>query len=283
MTVADVLALYGEEHAPTVAAPERLGYAISALLPFWGGMTVAQVTGATCRRYARERGVAPGTSRRELNVLQAAINYCHREGCLLDPRKVVLPEKSQPRDDWRTRDEVAQMIRAARKLNKDGRHLARFILVSVYTGTRKSATLALELQPCTHAGWIDVDRGVLHRKGRDERATNKRRGSAKIPRQLLGHARRWKKLGNRYAVQTIRGERVGDIRKAWAGMKSKLEFNPGTPHVLKHTAITWAMQRGASLTDAASYFDTSVETLQRNYWHHHTDYQESAVRAMEGR
>ena len=47
ITIADVLTIYGEEHAPTTAAPERIGYAMSALLPFWGELSASAVKGAT--------------------------------------------------------------------------------------------------------------------------------------------------------------------------------------------------------------------------------------------
>jgi integrase len=54
-----------------------------------------------------------------------------------------------------------------------------------------------------------------------------------------------------------------------------------TPHTLKHTAITWALQNGASIWDAAGFFATSAETIQKVYGHHAPDYQESALRAVE--
>ena len=41
-----------------------------------------------------------------------------------------------------------------------------------------------------------------------------------------------------------------------------------TPHVLKHTAITWAVQIGVGIEEAAEYFDTSSETIRKHYWHH---------------
>jgi hypothetical protein len=69
---------------------------------------IADVKGETCRRYAKNRlkrfkdgrvePIADGTIRGELNVLQAAINYCHKEGHLLDPATVTLPQKPQSRD-----------------------------------------------------------------------------------------------------------------------------------------------------------------------------------------
>ena len=49
MTVADCLSIYGEEHAPNVADPARIGYAIDALLSFWSDMACADVKGSTAR------------------------------------------------------------------------------------------------------------------------------------------------------------------------------------------------------------------------------------------
>ena len=73
VSIAEVLAIYGEEHAPTVASPRSQGLAIAALLPFWGAKMVSEVKGETCRRYAKTRKhhqtglpIAPGTIRREL-------------------------------------------------------------------------------------------------------------------------------------------------------------------------------------------------------------------------
>jgi integrase len=58
---------------------------------------------------------------------------------------------------------------------------------------------------------------------------------------------------------------------------------PITPHVLKHTAITWALQKGATIWDAAGYFDTSTATIEKVYGHHSPDHQSSAVEAVNRR
>jgi len=47
-----------------------------------------------------------------------------------------------------------------------------------------------------------------------------------------------------------------------------------TPHILKHTAITWAMQNSSTIEDAASFFSTSTDTIERVYWHHSSYCQE---------
>lgn len=290
ITVDEVLDIYGEEHAATVASPRSQGLAIDALLKFWTGRPIADVKGETCRRYGKQRmhhqtgkPIAPGTIRRELNTLAAAINYCHREGYLTAAPRVTLPATPETHQRALERHEIAALIRAAR--SRPGlRHVARFILVSIYTGTRVSAALNLRLTgPATSGGWFDLDAGVLYRIGGDERVTKKRRTPAKLPRQLLGHARRWAASGDTWAVQW-RGARVASVKTAWARVVAAagLGWTP-TQHTLKHTAITWAIEGGASITDAAAFFATSAATIERTYWHRSPHFQAGAVGAIENR
>jgi integrase len=77
--IADILSFYGEEHAPTRKAPERIGYEITALLSYWSGKTVAEITKGRCREYVKKRRVAAGTARRELGTLTAALNFAADE------------------------------------------------------------------------------------------------------------------------------------------------------------------------------------------------------------
>ena len=56
MTVATALDIYGNERAPAVKAPERIGYAIAALTPILGSLPITNITA----RYAggtRRKGV----------------------------------------------------------------------------------------------------------------------------------------------------------------------------------------------------------------------------------
>ena len=130
---------------------------------------------------------------------------------------------------------------------------------------------------------MDLDRGIIYRRGEGEAVTNKRRTPARMPRQLIAHARRWEAMGHTWAVE-FRGARVADIKTAWAKIAddADLGWKP-TPHTLKHTAITWAIQGGASIPDAAGFFATSIETIERTYWHLSPDFQAGAVGALEGK
>lgn len=289
MSVAEALAIYGEERAAHVASPQTQGFAIQSLLAFWGALPVSDVKGETCRRYGKTRvhpktgePIAPATVRRELGVLSAALRYCATEGYLTQAPKVALPEAPETNQRALDRSEVAALIRSARRLGLT--HIAHFVLVSIYTGTRLSAALNLRLSgPSAAGGWFDLDAGILYRIGDGERRTKKRRTPAKVPRQLLGHARRWSAKGDTWAVQW-RGARVASIKTAWGRVVAGagLGWRP-TPHTLKHTAITWAIEGGASMADAAGFFATSAQTIERVYWHRSPHFQAGAVGAIESR
>ncbi|MCB5409671.1 tyrosine-type recombinase/integrase [Pseudogemmobacter faecipullorum] len=223
--------------------------------------------------------VSPATIRRELGAMQAAINYAHREGYLTSAPVVTLPEKSEPKDRWLTRSEAARLLWAAYRGHKAG-HLARFILIGLYTGTRKDAITRMGFTANTHGGWFDLDRGIMYRKSEDERTTKKRRTPAPIPRQLLAHLRRWRAKGAVWAVE-YGGRPAGDVKRAFIKAVAEAGLASVTPHTLKHTAITWAMQNGVTTWEAAGYFATSQETIEKVYGHHSPGFMESARRAME--
>jgi len=278
--ISEALIVYGEEHAPHAAAPERIGYALKALLDFWGDLPVSAVTTATCRRYVAARNRAAGTTRRELGTLRAALNYCAAEGRLTRAPSVSMPDKPAPKELWLTRSEVARLIRAART-DPRSKHLARFILLALYTGSRKTAVLDLRFEPHPRGGWIDTKHGVMYRAANDGRVTKKRKPPVRMPRKLLGHAKRWERDGG-WAV-SYNGAKVADIKTAWLRARRIAGLPDATPHTLKHTAITWAMQGGANLSDAAGYFGTSIRTLEETYHHHHPDFQAGTAAIMDGK
>jgi integrase len=279
MMIGDVLTLYGQEHAPTTAAPERIGYAIAALEPVWAGLPVSTVKGATCRRYARQRGVSAGTTRRALGVMHAALVHCERAAHLTSAPMVTLPERPPSKDRWLTRDEAARLLRAARALPR-ARHLARFILIGLYTGTRKSAILRLQWHSNTEGGHVDLERGMLYRKSSFARKTKKRQPPVKIPRPLLAHLRRWRRLSRQHVVE-YEDRPVRWVLNAWAKACARAGLDDVNRHTLRHTAITWAMQRGVKLADAAGFFGVGMVTLEAVYFHQHPDFQKFAVEAME--
>ena len=250
-------------------------------VPILGPLPLASITGELCRRYGKARDRAPGTVRKELGTLAAAINHCHAEGYITAAPRVRLPAKPAPRDRWLTRDEAARLLRATYR-NPKARHLARFILVALYTGTRTDAILRLGFMPSTVGGWVDTERGVMHRRGTGEAETKKRAPAVPVPRRLLAHLRRWERNGARFVIE-VKGARVASLKTAWRTALRESGIAHATKHDLRHTAVTWAMQRGADKWDACGFFGLSLDMLERVYGHHHPDHLRSAVEAMDRR
>ena len=106
--------------------------------------------------------------------------------------------------------------------NKDtqravGRHVARFILVGLYTGTRSSAICGAALMPTLGRGHVDLDRGVFYRRAIGRRQTKKRQTPVKLPARLLAHMRRWQRLGlSKKAIVEWNGSAIKSVRKSFA-------------------------------------------------------------------
>jgi integrase len=304
-----VLTLYASDRAPDLAHPELVGYHMVPLVEHFGGMTCAQVSGATCRQYTAgrvagtigRRKVKTGTARRELETLAAALRYSHKERKLLFPIEVTFPEKAPRRERWLTRSEAAALVAGAlgivavahdvktrepvkwARMYQPVYHVARFILLALYTGTRHEAILRMRWGVNSSGGWFDLDRGVMYRRGQGEVETNKRRPPAPIPTNLVPHLRRWRRLTTsgpvEYAGRLILKERRGFNRARYlAGLGSEV-----TPHILKHTCATWMLQNRVPMWEVAGYLGTSEKIIRDTYGHHSPDHLPAARNAFLGR
>ena len=310
--VTDVLNIYLSDVAAKKARPKEITQRVLKLAEFFNADTLAKVNGKRCREYVTWRAgqawksskpaqtgrpprrVTESTARRELEDLRAAINHHRREGYCSEFIGVALPEKGAPREDWLTRSEAARLIRAARNarqvmrgqttVRRVGDHIARFILVGLYTGTRHAAICGAALQPAIGRGYVDLGRGVFHRRANGVRETKKRQPPVRLSRRLLAHLRRWHRLGiSTHAVVEWNGKPVESVRKGFdAAVRASGIGRHVTPHVLRHTAATWAMQAGADPWKVAGMLGMTVEMLERVYGHHHPDFQQDAVERLAG-
>src|SRR5450756_1893481 len=69
------------------------------------------------------------------------------------------------------------------------RHLARFILIGIYTGTRAGAIATASPVRAEGRSFVDLDQGIFYRLAQGKRVTNKRQPPAPIPPRLLAHMR----------------------------------------------------------------------------------------------
>jgi hypothetical protein len=74
------------------------------------------------------------------------------------------------------------------------RHLARFILIGLYTGTRAAAIASASPIAQQGRSFVDLDRGVFYRLAQGTPATSKRQPPVPLPPRLLADLRRWQPL-----------------------------------------------------------------------------------------
>jgi integrase len=293
------------------ARPEETKKRIETLDAFWKDGTLADIDGQRCREYVRSRVGKPWKSakpeqtgrpprlvtaaaaRRELEDLRAAVNYQIAEGYCREVVKIWLPEKPSRREGCLTRSEAARLLRAAwraKQVMRDnvterevGKHIARFILIGLYTGTRHAAICAAATVPAIGRSHVDLENGIFYRLAKGKKATKKRQPPVRLPPKLLDHLRRWHRIGaSKHAVVEWNGKSIASVRKGFASAvrAAGLDPNEVTPHTLRHTAATWMMQNGTKPALAAEYLGMNEATLMANYFHLHPGYQAEAVDAF---
>lgn len=315
--VADVINVYLDEVVPKQANKPKAIERMGRLLDWWGDKMLSDVSPATCRAYTDHRNearrkerqakkkkksgqdkVETGGSRRDLEDLRAAINHHAKRNLHKGVVMVELPPKGERRTAWLTRSEAAKLIwtcyrhgrtvRLPRGRSKgekiesewhDLRHIARFIIMGLYTGSRPGAILTASIHAGANRSFIDLESGIFYRLAEGKAETNKRQPPAPIPARLLAHLRRWrdKKIIASHVVEW-EGAPVKSIKVGW---KRALDLSKigkkATPHTLRHTAATWLMQLGVDIWEAAGYLGMSEQVLRDVYGHHHPDFMRNAA------
>lgn len=304
--IADVLTVYLNDRGDQQADRIKFEGRISRLNSFWGGRKLSEISTSTCKDYVKSRGNAGG-ARRDLEDLRAAIGHHATENLHRAIVNVWLPQKGLPRDRWLTRSEIAKLIwvcwrhreNQTRHRGRDKgqtlptekrplRHLARFILIGVYTGTRAGAIASASPVRAEGRSFVDLDQGIFYRLATGRRATNKRQPPAPLPARLLAHLRRWQRLGlaGSHFVE-FNGKPIKSVKTGFAKAVSLAQLAKGSgkvvPHTLRHTAATWLMQRGVPAWEAAGYLGMSTQMIERVYGHHSPEHLRNAADAITGK
>jgi integrase len=267
--IADILTVYAREHVPNTISTVNTAYNLASLGQWWNGKRLSDVTPTNCKSYGIGR--SQSAARRDLEVLRASINYWHRHyGPLPAVPAVILPPKPVARERWLTRSEAARLLWASRRTQ----HLARFILLGIYTGSRSSVILGLTWDQ------IDIGAGVMYRRAAGKvEDKRKRTPPVRLGRRILTHLRRWQRLdGGKGLLCHYNGKRVYYMHTAWPRAIERAGLDDTvTPHTLRHTRATWLMQKGIDPWEAASALGMTIQMIQAHYAHHHPDFQKRAA------
>jgi len=188
-------------------------------------------------RYQRKRlveGAAPGTVRRELNVLIAALNHAVREGLIAANPLAgrVRRLKTQPRVRLLSGDEREALLRAA-KLGPS--HLYPLIVLLLATGLRRTECLSLK--------WNDVDL--------EKQVLFVRRGKGDKPRmiplsqQALRLLQSMPRPGD-YVITDEDGKSIGNVKHSFGTACRRAGIENLRLHDLRRSFASELAMRGVS-------------------------------------
>lgn len=285
-TISAVLDGYLADRKPRVASYATLEYACNALRRHLGDLLPASITTPVARRYADSRRVEgyevgpPGartrkpvsdsTVAREIVTLRAAIRWAIGEKWISadDEPAIEAPRAAPPRERWLSREEAARLLAECRTP-----HILLFAALGLYTAARRAAILELRWrQVDLAAGVIDFGPGN----------GNKRRAVVPISDALRPYlVEAYAARASDYVIEFAAGP-VGDVKTGFMAAARRAGLPGVTPHVLRHTAATWAAMAGVPMDEIARMLGDSVRTVERVYAKYSPDYLRRVVAAVGG-
>lgn len=298
--VVDLIRFYLERHEAKIqkkSKEELRNYlnTVERFIRFWDGKTVFDINERTIKEYQQKarpgKPLADSTLLREFGTLRPMINFGIEKGRLELRGHIVdweLPPPPAPREAFYSRSEVAALLWTAWKkrnlaMGKPGvgiptsRHIARFILIAVWTGTRSEKIEKASYINYDDRPWMDLDSGIYYRGGvANKSPTNKKADPVRIPDELIHHLKRWReKNPETDNVIDYHGE-AGSAKGAFRRLKHEVlppdRAKKCNRHTFRHTAASWLMQKRVPNRIIAKYLSTTEEIIDRVYGHFSPDF-----------
>lgn len=267
LTVGEIVERYLEQSEAIWKGVDR--HHAKPIIAAFGTNGADQIAASSCRAYSVDRGrsVKPGTIRKELGLLRAALNW-HGKRSNLPAGTVWLPAASPPRDRRLTRDEALRLL--------DGcaaPHLKLFVSLALGSAGRAGALLALR--------WSEVD---LERRRLNLGGTGRQKRRALIPINDTLHAALTE--AHRAALTPFVIEYAGGpvkrIKRSFNAAVTRAGLSADvTPHVLRHTAASWMAEAGVSMDEIAQFLGhTSPSITFKTYARYSPEYLQKAAKAL---
>lgn len=222
--------------------------------------------GAAAQHRRKVRPLSDGTLIRELGTLRAALAWAVKKRWIAAAPHVERPEAPPSRERWLTRDEADKLLAAT-----SAPHIRLFVALALYTGARTGAILALE--------WSQVElerRVITFGRGRGR----KRRATVPIIDELGAELEKAAEGATGNIVVEHGGRAVASIKTGFRAAVRRAKLEGVTPHILRHTAATWMVQRSVPFPMVAMYLGNSVQMVERVYGHHSPDWLRQAANAL---
>lgn len=254
-TLGDLLDARLAEARPRVLAHRKMAEFHGQLKRRIGALTPADWTLRRNARYIQERGSA-ASARRELQELRSAFLLHARTDKAFAPPGVTTPGPSEPRETFLDQADAPRLLEAARSRH----HIYLFTLIAMVSGQRKGAILDLTWERA------DLERGILDFRTPGRRRTKKRRGVVPVGAEVVAELRQAKAIATTDTVIEWGGKAVKDVKKGFALAVERAGLPAAvTPHVLKHSVISWLGERGWNEDKAGDLTSTDPATVRRIY------------------
>lgn len=260
LAVSEVLDWYWESHGKTRFRPDTINLSIRYLKPFFGSTKALSLTLGKQDAYVahqREKGMGDESIRRDLSTLSAALKraVAYNKLAHCPPLRSLTP--APPRERWLTRGEVARLFWQLR--GKRQRHVLLFCRLALYTGARTGAVLDLTWDR------VHFDTGLIDYRKPGRAQTKKRRVVAPMTRKIRRMLLHAKKHSNSRHVISWAGERIDRVAKACIAGAERAGIEDFSPHVLRHTFASWAVQKRIPIYTVGKALGQTVASTTERY------------------
>lgn len=262
-TVADLWDAYEADRIQDGKQASNFKEAWKALKPRFASLPVDAVTADVCRDYTKHRiaqKASQGTVWTELTKLRSCLNWAVKRRVIKSAPYVWMPSKPPPRQRVLTPAEAIKLIDHCIMP-----HVRLFMILALTTGARKGALLALTWDRVDlEADTIDLREPELI----DPLTKKVRKSRSVVPITSVAKAALMEAKKSALSDFVIEwdGERVKNIRNGFDAARRRAQIANVTPHTIRHTAASWAVNDGASMEFAAKLLGhRNPETTRRIY------------------
>lgn len=230
------------------------GYMHKTLKEHFGRLKPEQLSLPLISQFRQAYNHVPAMLREYLLELKTTLQMAKNHNIIQHMPPITIPAKAPPRDVFLNQEQAQALWEAAQSA-----HLKLFIHLALVTGARKEAILQLT--------WDRVNLSSRRVDFHDpnKAITNKRRTLSPITAETAEILKEAKQFAETDHVIEFNGKPVKDIKKGFALAAKKAGLENVTPHVLKHTAISWLAQAGCPIERIAALTSTNANTVRRIY------------------
>lgn len=266
LTVGEVVNAYFEQSEALWVSVERHHWKSAA--PTFAHLPVERVDERTCKEYSASSKSKPGTIRKHLSIIRAALRWGARKSLCEKAPDIWLPSPPPPKDRRLTRVEFDRLASSAKSA-----HVWLFIQFARFTAARAGAILSLK--------WDAVD-FISRRIVLGGSARQKSRATIPMHPDLAFSLLMAKEAAMTDYVIEWAGEPVKSIKRGFRQAVIRAGLDKAvTPHTLRHTAASWMAEAGIPMSEIAAVLGhRDSRTTERVYAKFSPEYLQKAVRAL---